>query len=175
MARSATSIRRLPMGAEALPDGSTHFRVWAPDRRRVTVVLDGLEAALTHDGDGWFSGSVEGVGAGARYRYRLDDEDAAYPDPASRFQPEGPEGPSEVIDPSAFAWTDAGWPGVRLPGQVMYELHVGTFTPAGTWAAAAARLDHLVELGVTLHEVMPVAEFAGGFGWGYDCGDLFAP
>jgi maltooligosyltrehalose trehalohydrolase len=163
------------MGAEPLMDGSTHFRVWAPDRDRVEVVVNGSQTALASEADGWFGGAVEGVRAGDRYRFRLDGAEGLLPDPASRFQPEGPEGPSEVIDPTTFEWTDAGWPGARLPGQVMYELHVGTFSREGTWAGAAARLGHLSELGVTLIELMPVAEFAGAFGWGYDGVDLFAP
>jgi maltooligosyltrehalose trehalohydrolase len=98
-----------------------------------------------------------------------------FPDPASRFQPEGPHGPSQVIDPSAFAWTDADWKGLTLEGQVLYEMHLGSFTLEGTWTAAMERLPRLRELGVTAVEVMPIAEFAGAFGWGYDGVDLFAP
>jgi maltooligosyltrehalose trehalohydrolase len=105
----------------------------------------------------------------------LDGSDALYPDPASRFQPEGPHGPSEVIDPAAFAWTDEQWPGCRLAGQVLQEIHVGTFTPEGTWESARRQLVRLAGLGVSLLEVMPVAEFPGRFGWGYDGVDLFAP
>src|SRR4029450_4178566 len=101
-------------------------------------------------------------------RPRLDREPQLYPDPASRYQPEGPHGPSEVIDPSLFPWTDDAWRGVPLEGQVFYELHIGTFTPEGTWDAAAERLAELVDLGIPVIEMMPVAEFAGRFGWGYD-------
>ena len=98
------------------------------------------------------------------------------PDPASRFQPEGPHGPSEVVDPAAFRWTDGDWAGVPARGQVIYELHVGTFTPEGTYAAAARScLELLADVGVTVVELMPVAEFAGRFGWGYDGVDLCAP
>jgi maltooligosyltrehalose trehalohydrolase len=122
---------------------------------------------------GYFSGFAEGAGAGTRYRFRLDGGDA-YPDPASRFQPEGPHGPSEVIDP-AFAWTDGEWRGLAPEGQVFYELHVGTFTREGTLAAAARELPRLRELGVTVVELMPLADFPGRFGWGYDGVDLFAP
>jgi maltooligosyltrehalose trehalohydrolase len=118
---------------------------------------------------------VAGAGAGTRYRFLLDGAEPAFPDPVSRFQPEGPHGPSEVIDPGAFAWSDAEWRGTALRGRVLYEMHVGTFTPAGTWAAAAAELPELARLGVTTIELMPVAEFAGRFGWGYDGVDLFAP
>lgn len=131
-------------------------------------------APLEPEGNGYFSGLVRQGVAGDRYRYRLDGGEA-YPDPASRFQPDGPHGPSEVIDPSAFAWADAGWPGVKLDGQVLYELHVGTFTREGTWAAAERELPELAACLITTIEVMPVAEFPGRFGWGYDGVDLFAP
>jgi maltooligosyltrehalose trehalohydrolase len=123
---------------------------------------------------GYFSGAISSAGPGTLYRYRLDGE-ASYPDPASRFQPKGPHGPSEIIDPRAFRWTDQGWRGLTLRGQVLYEMHIGTFTEAGTWEAAAEQLPELAELGVTGVEVMPVAEFPGRFGWGYDGVDLFAP
>jgi maltooligosyltrehalose trehalohydrolase len=167
--------RRLPVGAEP-QTGGVHFRVWAPDRERVEVVVDGHgeSALLSPERGGYHSGLVPGLAAGARYRYRLDAGDA-FPDPASRFQPEGPHGRSEVVDPGRFSWTDPDWPGVRREGQVLYELHIGAFTPEGTWAAAARELPALAELGVTLIEVMPVADFPGRFGWGYDGVDLFAP
>jgi maltooligosyltrehalose trehalohydrolase len=108
-----------------------------------------------------------------RYRYKLGD--ALYPDPASRFQPEGPHGPSQVVDPSAFAWTDGAWKGPAAEGRVIYEMHIGTFTPEGTWAAAKQHLPALAELGVTILEVMPVNDFPGRFGWGYDGVSLYAP
>ena len=171
--------RRMPVGAEALPGGGVHFRVWAPRRRRVEVVLEsgpgaGTAVALNAERDGYFSGKAEQARAGTRYRIRLQNE-GPFPDPASRWQPEGPHGPSEVVDPEAFEWSDGEWTGVGLPGQVIYELHVGTFTPEGTWEAAARELPWLAKLGVTLVEVMPVAEFPGRFGWGYDGVDIFAP
>ncbi len=169
-------VRRLPVGAEVQPGGGVHFRVWAPARRRVEVVTEGGPAAvLEAEGGGYFSGLVRDARAGTRYRYRLDGGDQLYPDPASRFQPDGPHGPSEVVDPGAFTWADGGWRGVSLRGQVLYELHVGTFTPEGTWAAAARELPELAACGVTCVEVMPVAEFPGSFGWGYDGVDLYAP
>jgi maltooligosyltrehalose trehalohydrolase len=105
----------------------------------------------------------------------LDGQSELFPDPASRFQPEGPFGPSEVIDPLAFGWSDADWKGIERAGQVIYEMHVGTFTQEGTWAAALAELPQLAALGVTVLEVMPVADFAGQFGWGYDGVNFFAP
>jgi len=167
--------RRYPVGAE-ITDGGVAFRVWAPKRRHVAVAIEGGgEHALTGEPDGYFSGLVPGTEPGARYRFRLDADETLYPDPASRFQPEGPHGPSEVADPFAFRWSDAGWRGVTLAGQVIYEMHVGTFTRDGTWRAAAERLPWLKDLGITLIEVMPVNDFPGEFGWGYDGVDLFAP
>lgn len=178
--RSAKAMpgRRLPIGADVMPNGGVHVRVWAPRRQRVAVVPEpdtGRTIALEPEGDGYFSGTIPDAGPGTRYRFRLDDDATLYPDPASRFQPEGPHGPSEVVDPGTFAWQDDDWPGVTLPGQVIYEMHVGTFTREGTWRTAAAELASLAALGVTLVEVMPVADFPGRFGWGYDGVNLFAP
>ncbi len=168
------------MGAEVVP-GGTHFRVYAPERRRVAIVIESGSAApprtleLGREAAGFHGGLADGVGPGARYRIRLDDDERLYPDPASRFQPEGPHGPSEVVDPYAFAWTDAAWPGVTMRGQVIYELHVGTFTQEGTYASAMRELEELKAAGITLLEIMPLAEFPGRFGWGYDGVDLYAP
>jgi len=175
----APPSRRLPIGAELAP-GGVHFRVWAPDRQRVEVVFEEaseewpVDFELTSEKGGYFSGLVPGAGAGALYRLRLDGGDA-FPDPASRFQPAGPHGPSQVIDPSSFPWTDGDWPGIGRDGQVIYEMHVGTFTREGTWEAASRELPELADLGITVIEMMPVAEFPGRFGWGYDGVDLFAP
>src|SRR5262245_20693028 len=167
--------RRSPIGAEPIGDGTTHFRVWAPAARRVEVVLQsGARAPLDAERDGYFSG-IAAARAGERYQFALDSADRLLPDPASRFQPTGPHAASEIIDPSAFRWTDDGWTGVRRDDQVAYELHVGTFTRSGTWAAAAGELEELARIGITLIEVMPVAEFEGRFGWGYDGVDMFAP
>ena len=129
---------------------------------------------LKSEGNGYFSGLLTGIGAGALYRIELDQQEA-FPDPASRFQPEGPHGPSQVIDPHQFGWTDSAWPGHALQGLVIYELHIGTFTPEGTWAAAARELKELAEIGINCVEVMPVADFGGEFGCGYDGVNLFAP
>jgi maltooligosyltrehalose trehalohydrolase len=130
---------------------------------------------LKREPEGYHSGLVAKAKAGVRYRLRLDEDPIlVYPDPASRFQPDGPHGPSEVIDPS-FPWTDRGWKGVPPHGQVIYEMHIGTFTKEGTWRAAAAQLKELASIGITVIEVMPVADFPGRFGWGYDGVDLFAP
>jgi len=175
--RTGSITRRMAFGAEVTTDG-VHFRVWAPHRKQVGVMIESGAAAGLHplnvEPSGFFAGLIPRATAGDRYRYRLEG-DKAFPDPASRFQPDGPHGPSQVVDPAAFAWTDHAWTGRTLPGQVIYELHVGTFTRAGTWAAAADQLPHLADLGVTVLEVMPVGDFSGRFGWGYDGVNLFAP
>ena len=173
-----STARRLPVGAEVLPDGSSHFRVWAPRRAEVAVVIENdspRPRRLAPEPGGYFSGTVPDTGDGALYRFKLDSDDQLYPDPASRYQPRGPHGSSMIVDPSTFKWTDAGWPGVKIESQVIYEMHVGTFTREGTFAAAARELEELARLGVTVLEVMPVAEFPGRFGWGYDGVDWFAP
>jgi maltooligosyltrehalose trehalohydrolase len=170
--------RRLPVGAEVLPQGGTHFRVWAPKRKRVEVVFEGdgqKTFELEREENGYFSGLAEGAGDGALYRFKLDEDDYLYPDPVSRFQPEGPHGPSRVVDPSKFRWTDEAWRGASIKGQVIYELHVGTFTREGTLEAARRELEELKRLGVTCVELMPVADFPGKFGWGYDGVNMFAP
>jgi maltooligosyltrehalose trehalohydrolase len=166
--------RRRPIGAEYLGETGTHVRVWAPASGAVSIVSGDITAALTPEGDGYFSGLVS-LKPGARYQFQLAGAERLYPDPASRFQPEGPHGPSEIIDPRTFTWTDAQWPGARLDRQIVYEMHVGTFTRDGTWEAAARELTELARLGITMIEVMPLAEFDGRFGWGYDGVDLFAP
>jgi maltooligosyltrehalose trehalohydrolase len=178
----AEFLRSVPVGAEAVIGGGTHFRVWAPKAREVRVQLaatDDLQGrkarvfALDEESAGYFSGYDPEAEPGMIYRYQLSD--GAFPDPASRFQPQGPHGPSQIIDPRQFRWTDEGWRGVSRAGQVLYEMHVGTFTHEGTWAAAAKELPELAGLGITVIELMPVADFAGSFGWGYDGVDLFAP
>jgi maltooligosyltrehalose trehalohydrolase len=168
--------RRLPIGAE-LTETGVHFRVWAPGWQRVMLVLEAparREIALRAGGNGYHSVLVDDLTAGARYRFRLGD--LLHADPASRYQPEGPFGPSQVIDPDDTAWTDEAWRGITRPHeQIVYEMHVGTFTPRGTWSAAAAHLPFLVDLGITTIEMMPVHDFAGRRGWGYDGVNLFAP
>src|SRR5688572_19884102 len=169
--------RKLPIGAEPRP-GGVHFRVWAPQSRSAQVeLIDGGKiqrtVALSEEKGGYFSGLIEDIGPGALYKYRLDS--GSFPDPASRFQPDGPHGPSQVIDAAAFKWTDKDWKGVAVRDLVIYEMHLGTFTPEGTWRAAAAQLKALKDLGITGVEIMPIADFPGRFGWGYDGVDLFAP
>src|SRR3954464_10027537 len=145
--------RRLPIGAELIGDGRTHVRVWAPRARNVRVVCRGVATPLTLEANGYHSGEIAAA-AGDRYQFKLDADEKLYPDPASRFQPEGPHGPSEIVDSKSFTWSDGAWPGVSMPGQIAYELHVGTFTPEGTFAAAAQRLPRLAETGITLLEIM---------------------
>ena len=169
------SWRRLPIGAEVAPSGGVHFRVWAPKRREVAITLGPRRPApLEPEGNGYFSGIVANAAAGTRYRLQLDGGES-FPDPASRFQPDGPHGPSQVVDPSLFEWTDRTWTGVSVRRRVVYEMHVGTFSASGDWTGATQQLPALADLGVTLLEIMPIAEFAGRFGWGYDGVDLFAP
>ena len=166
----------LNLGAEVQADG-VFFRVWAPQCQCVEVVIEGSPERvfpLASDADGYFSGLVSHLTAGVLYWYRLDGNEK-YPDPCSRFQPSGPHGPSLVVDPSAFNWHDTDWPGLQLAGQVIYELHIGTFTPEGTFDAAISQLSELKRIGITLIEVLPVAEFSGRWNWGYDGVDLYAP
>lgn len=156
-------------------DGGARFRVWAPEAKSVQVVAEGTKShPLQRSDDGTFSGLIPGMTAGDLYRFRFDDQ-GPFPDPASRFQPLGVHGPSELIAPNRFPWTDAGWHGVEPDQVVVYELHVGTFSPAGTFAGVAERLPDLKELGVTVIELMPIADFAGARSWGYDGVDLYAP
>ena len=174
--------RRYPIGAELIGPNKTHFRAWAPKAKNVDLVLEsGAEKnaersfhPLTREDGGYFSGTAE-AGAGALYRFRINDAENFHPDPASRFQPQGPHGPSCIVDPTQFKWTDEKWRGVKMRGQIVYEMHIGTFTPEGTWRAAAEQLAELARIGITVIEMMPIADFPGNFGWGYDGVDLFAP
>ena len=167
----------MPFGAECRGD-TTRFRLWAPSARRVRLEL-GRRGERTLDMQalegGWHELAVPGVGHGAAYRFRCDDSGHAVPDPASRANPWDVGGPSVVIDPRRYEWTDAAWRGRPWHEAVICELHVGTFTPQGTFAAAMSKLPHLREAGITAIELMPVADFAGRRGWGYDGVLQFAP
>jgi maltooligosyltrehalose trehalohydrolase len=165
----------LPFGAE-LTEGGVRFRVFAPAAQTLKLKLeDRREPLEMHRSEaGWFELTTDQAQAGTRYRYVLPDG-TAVADPVSRFQPEDLSGPSEVIDPGAYRWTDAAWRGRPWEEVVLYELHVGTFTEEGTFLAAIEKLDSLRELGVTAIELMCVADFAGLFNWGYDGAMLYAP
>lgn len=167
----------MPFGAEIRDDGAVRFRLWAPKARQVEVALeDGEDRLLPMQSleDGWFELQTREARAGTLYRYRIDGNDKV-PDPASRRNPRDVHGPSEVIDPNAFDWDDDEWRSRPWHEAVVYELHVGTFSPEGTFAGAQAHLDHLVELGITVIELMPIADFPGKRGWGYDGVLLYAP
>lgn len=158
------------------------FRVWAPEHNSIDLVLvdshgeEQRKFPLSPEPNGFFTAHVQRLTEQEIYYfYQLDGAPKNYPDPASHFQPQGVFGPSQVIDHQSFAWDDDRWPGVELPGQVLYELHIGTFTPEGTWRAAIEKLSHLRDLGITVVELMPIAAFPGDFGWGYDGVYWFAP
>jgi malto-oligosyltrehalose trehalohydrolase len=175
----ATVVTRkhiLPRGAELQNDGSVSFKFWAPAAKSVHIELDGVECALALESkqDGWHEIATNQASAGSRYKFILPDG-TRVPDPASRFQPADVQGPSEVIDPTAHHWTDGDWKGRSWNEAVLYELHVGAFTGEGTFLGAIGKLDHLVELGVTAIEIMPIADFPGKWNWGYDGALLYAP
>ena len=157
----------------SLADYGTRFRLWAPAAKRVDVMLE-QPHAMKRGEDGWFTADIAGVKSGARYKFRIDD-DIDVPDPASEFQPGDVFGPSEVIDHNAYAWRAADWRGRPWQEAVIVEAHVGTFTAQGTYRAMIDRLDHLVETGITVLELMPLADFAGSRNWGYDGVLLYAP
>ncbi|MCB2263836.1 MAG: malto-oligosyltrehalose trehalohydrolase [Candidatus Thiosymbion ectosymbiont of Robbea hypermnestra] len=168
----------MPFGAEVRADGQVRFRLWAPAAARVELCLAGdageVIIPLHAEPEGWFGLVTDRAAPGDRYRYRIDGGPRV-PDPASRYQPEDVHGPSQVIDPRRWRWTDAHWRGRPWEEAVVYELHVGAFTPSGTFAAVTERLDYLVGLGVTVLELMPLADFHGARNWGYDGVLAFAP
>ena len=163
------------LGATVRSDGVV-FRVWAPKAKAVDVVLlaDGPAYSMVCDDCGYFEAFIPSCKAGDLYHFRLDNG-PLLPDPASRSQPHGVHGPSQVIDAAAYRWHDATWPGITQQELVIYELHVGTFTSSGTFRGVQEKLSHLKTLGITAIELMPIAEFAGRWNWGYDSAALFAP
>jgi malto-oligosyltrehalose trehalohydrolase len=165
----------MPFGAQIRDDGSARFRLWGPKASSVALQLKNLESALPMSkcDEGWFELATE-AHVGAQYSFKIDGQQLV-PDPASRFQPSGVHGPSEVIDPSAYNWRDANWKGRQWDEAVIYELHVGTFSGEGTFAGVEAKLDYLVDLGVTAVELMPLSSFPGERNWGYDGVLPFAP
>ncbi len=168
----------MPFGTQLLDDGRVRFRLWAPAAQRVDLCLGGAENTtvfpMTGVDDGWFECVSDQAGPGSYYRFAIDNE-LRLPDPASRFQPEDVHGPSEVIDPGGWQWSDTAWRGRPWEEAVIYETHVGSFTPHGSFAAAREKLDYLAKLGITAIELMPVADFPGSHNWGYDGTYLFAP
>ncbi|HKN65778.1 MAG TPA: malto-oligosyltrehalose trehalohydrolase, partial [Gemmatimonadaceae bacterium] len=173
-----SNLWQLQRGASVIPGAGVRFSVWAPRAQRVRVRLTSEgegEYELARRENGVYETTVSGVTAGTEYGFVLDDNDKLVPDPVSRFQPHGVHGPSSVVDPNAFAWSDDGWRGLGMRDLVIYELHVGTFTPEGTFAAIIPYLRGLRhELGVTAIEIMPVAQFPGARNWGYDGVELYA-
>src|SRR5262245_9029433 len=178
-ARKGHRVKRrhaMPFGAEVQPEGATRFRIWAPAARRVALELPderSRELTMAALGDGWHEITV-GAPGGTRYSFRIDG-DLSVPDPASRCNPDDVHAPSVVVEPLAFEWQDTDWGGRPWEEAVVYELHVGTFTCPGTFAAAIERLDDLAALGITAIELMPVADFPGRRNWGYDGVLPFAP
>lgn len=177
------TVRKYPVGAEVVK-GGVHFRIWAPSKGNIEVVFfpkDNRQAEiplpvhLKPEGDGYFSVLVENVPPGILYGFRFDEKDKIFPDPASRFQPSGPDGFSQVINPSEFKWTDNNREGIPSDRKIMYEMHIGTFTSEGTWNSACKFLPEISNCGFNIIELMPVADFEGKFGWGYDGVNLFAP
>src|SRR4051794_17563854 len=178
---TATQEQTLCTHGPTVHDEGTTFRVWAPERKSIELVLvgsnghDERKIQLSREADGFYSTHVSDLGDGALYSFQLDGDGRNYPDPGSNFQPQGVFGPSQVVDHRRFDWTDDGWQGSKVLGQIIYELHIGTFTPEGNWRSAIEKLPHLRDLGITLIELMPVNAFAGEFGWGYDGVCWYAP
>jgi maltooligosyltrehalose trehalohydrolase len=166
-------FHRMPFGAE-VSDGEVRFALWAPTARDVSLVLDGRQAPMPEEGEGWRRLIVPGAHAGMRYRFLIDGH-LEVPDPASRFHPDDVSGPSEVVDPRAYQWQIAGWKGRPWEDAVLYEVHIGTATPEGTFAAFEKRLPELAALGITAIELMPIADVPGARNWGYDGVLPYAP
>lgn len=168
--------RKYPIGAEFSPHGVS-FRVWAPNHQKVQLLFPDPKMGsiiMDKEENGYFSLFVPGLKANTHYFFQLDDEQKKLADPASRYQPQGPSGPSCIIN-SNYSWEDQLWQGISMEGQIIYEMHIGTFTEQGSYFAAADKLEDLLNLGITVLEIMPVNEFSGQFGWGYDGVNLFAP
>src|ERR1700731_3395734 len=159
-------------GATLTADGAS-FRLWAPAAKRVDLLLD-KSHPLRRGEDGWFSADVPGIKAGARYKFRIDDE-IDVPDPASAFQPDDVSGPSEVIDHASYRWRAPDWRGRPWQETVLIETHVGAFTREGSYRAMTGKLDHLAKTGITALELLPLADFAGQRNWGYDGVLWYAP
>lgn len=176
--RKYMRLRRYPIGAEIFRSG-VHFRVWAPDHKKVDLVIEEpnkkpIFLSMKPEKKGYFSLFTKQASEGTFYRYRLSGSSSLFADPASRYQLQGPAAFSSVVNPN-FPWTDKKWHGLEPYGHVAYELHIGTFTEEGTFEAARKKLPYLADLGITFIEMLPVNDFPGHFGWGYDGVNLFAP
>jgi maltooligosyltrehalose trehalohydrolase len=167
-------VHAMPFGTEIVPGGGVRFRLWAPAANSVDLVFENANFPMRKGDEGWFERIEASARPGTLYRYRINGGQVV-PDPASRFQPQDAEGPSEVIDPGAFAWGDLQWKGRPWEEAVIYELHVGCFAPGGSYKSIIPKLKHLQELGVTALELMPLADFAGRRNWGYDGVLPYAP
>ena len=176
MAAPEKAVRRhsMPFGAQLMAQGGVRFRFWAPGAKKVELELAGRFLPLQASRDGWFEHLVGAAGPGTQYRYRIDGE-LLVPDPASRFQPRDVDGPSEVVDAQQYKWKAHAWTGRPWSEAVIYELHVGTFTPEGTYLGAIKKLNFLKEIGVTAIQLMPLSDFAGKRNWGYDGVLPYAP
>jgi maltooligosyltrehalose trehalohydrolase len=164
----------MPFGADLLPEGGVRFRLWAPKPDRVDLVLDGSPVPMQKNESGWFEFVAKQAKAGSRYQFAIDGK-LRVPDPASRFQPDDVHEPSQVVSPQSFEWTDDGWMGRPWEEAVIYELHIGAFSPEGTFGGVEAKLEYLASLGITAIELMPVSDFFGKRNWGYDGVLPFAP
>lgn len=170
------------LGSSIKTNGSVGFGVWAPKKKKIEIVITGGKGydennncyPLNNKGGGFFEGEIKEAGEGTLYKIKLDNNSYLIPDPISAFQPEGPHGPSQVVSHD-FPWTDQQWRGLNQEGNIIYEMHLGTFTKEGTWTAASKQLEELASIGITVIELMPISEFVGKHGWGYDGVDLFAP
>lgn len=168
---------KLQLGANLNSDQTVSFKIWAPKCKQIEVLIEGKQdqpLTLTKNEDSYFEGVFPHFEAGMRYKYRVDGKES-YPDPVSRFMPDGPHGPSMIVDPHHYQWHDQNWLGVVMKGQVIYEMHIGAFTQEGTFDAAARELAELSRFGITLIEIMPVNEFPGRWNQGYDGASLYAP
>jgi maltooligosyltrehalose trehalohydrolase len=174
--------RRYPVGAELIKGEGVSFRVWAPEKKTIELAIfkPGQNVpekeihTLEKSGD-YFEVMISSMGEGTLYKFRINGVDDYYPDPVSRYQPLGPHGPSEVINPDSFTWHDENWRGISPEDMIIYEMHFGTFTKEGTFRSAEEKLSYLADTGINMLEIMPVADFPGNFGWGYDGVYLFAP
>lgn len=172
-------LRKYPIGAEWIPNKGVHFRIWSPKYDSIDLILENVDKApqihkMKKEKNDYFSFFSPQAKEGTLYRFRLGHSKELYPDPASRYQPRGPFGPSEVISMD-YSWQDQAWKGLSTQGQVAYEMHIGTFTEKGTFKAAEEELPRLANLGITFIEILPINEFPGYFGWGYDGVNLYAP